>query len=341
MKVLFIGGTGVISSACTDLALERGWELWLLNRGQSSAAPAGARRLVADIHDAATMRDALAGHAWDAVVQWLAYTPADIERDLALFRGRARQYFFISSASAYQKPPLHHVITESTPLVNPFWEYSRQKAAGEARLLRAWGEEQFPGVIVRPSLTFGETLVPLPMNSWKMSWTAIDRMRRGVPVIVPGDGSSLWTITHNTDFAVGLLGLIGRPEAVGEAFHITSDEVLTWDRIHRLTAEAAGVAKPRLLHIASDYIAACLPEKSGSLLGDKSVSVAFDNSKIKRFVPEFCARVNYASGIRRSITWFEADPQRQQIDHAANATWDRLIAAYERGLEMAQREMRV
>lgn len=341
MKVLFIGGTGVISTASTEFALQRGWELWLLNRGQSSTAPAGARRLIADIHDAAAVQAALAGHTWDVVVQWLAFTPADIERDLALFRGRTGQYFFISSASAYEKPPRHHLITESTPLVNPFWEYSRQKAAGEERLLRAWRDERFPAVIVRPSLTYGETLVPLPMNSWRMSWTAIDRMRRGVPVIVPGDGSSLWTITHNTDFANGILGLFGRTDAIGEAFHITSDEVLTWDRIYRLTAQAAGVENPRLIHIASDFIAACLPEKAGSLLGDKSVSVAFDNSKIKRFVPGFAARVGYAEGIRRSVTWFEADPARRQIDHPANAIWDRLIAAYERGLDAARRELGV
>lgn len=338
MKVLSIGGTGVISTACTDLALQRGWELWLLNRGHTSA-PRGARQLVADVNDASAVRSALANHTWDAVVQWLAFVPADIERDLALFRGRTAQYVFISSASAYQKPPINHVITEATPLANPFWEYARQKIACEERLSLAVRDERFPGVIVRPSLTYGETLVPLVINTWRQSWTAVDRMRRGVPVIVPGDGSSLWTITHNTDFAQGLLGLLGRPDTIGEAFHITSDEVLTWDRIYRSTAEAAGVREPRLVHIASDFLAACLPDRAGSLLGDKSVSAAFDNSKIKRFVPGFSARVSFADGIRRSIAWFEADPARQQIDHAGNAKWDRLIAAYERGLEAARREV--
>jgi nucleoside-diphosphate-sugar epimerase len=339
MKILFVGGTGIISSACTELGLQQGWELWLLNRGQSSPPHPGIRQLTADINDPGAARTALEGHTWDAVVQWLGFTPADIERDLALFRGRTGQYVFISSASAYQKPPAHHVITEATPLVNPFWEYARQKIACEERLARAWREEQFPAVVVRPSLTYGKTLVPLVMNSWRQSWTAVDRMRRGVPVIVPGDGSSLWTITHNTDFAVGLLGLIGRTHVLGEAFHITSDEVLTWDQIYRLTAQAAGVAEPRLVHIASDFLAACLPEKAGSLLGDKSVSVRFDNSKIKRFVPGFSARVSYAEGIRNTITWFQADSARQQIDAAANATWDRLVAAYERGLDTARREM--
>jgi nucleoside-diphosphate-sugar epimerase len=339
MKVLFVGGTGVISTACTTLAQERGLELWLLNRGRSASAPAGVRTLTADLGDPAGLRAALAGHAWDVVVQWLAFTPADIERDLALFRGRARQYVFISSASAYQKPPAHYRITEATPLVNPFWDYARQKIACEERLLRAWRDEGFPATIVRPSLTYGETLVPLVMNSWRQSWTAVDRMRRGVPVIVPGDGSSLWTLTHNTDFAPGLVGLLGRDDAIGEAFHITTDEVLTWDQIYRQTAAAAGVAEPNLVHIASDFLAACLPEKAGSLLGDKSVSAVFDNSKIKRFVPEFSARTSFAEGIRRSITWFEAGPERRQIDAAANASWDRLIAAYQRGLADARREM--
>lgn len=338
MKVLFIGGTGVISTASTALALERGWELWLLNRGQGAPAPAGARRLTADVNDPAAIRTALDGHQWDAVVQWIAFTPADIERDLALFRGRTRQYVFISSASAYQRPVEHYLITEATPLANPFWEYSRLKIASEERLLRGWREEQFPGVIIRPSLTYGETLVPLVLNSWRQSWTLVERMRRGQPVIVPGDGTSLWTLTHNTDFAVGLTGLLGRAETLGEAFHITSDEVLTWNQLFRQTARAAGVEEPRLVHIASDFIAACLPDKTGTLLGDKASSVVFDNSKIKRFVPEFSARTTFAEGIRRSIAWFESDPARQQIDVAVNAICDKLIAAYERGLAAARRE---
>ncbi len=338
MKVLFIGGTGVISSACTALAVERGWELWLLNRGKSSAAPAGTRQLIADINDRGAVTAALAGHAWDAVVQWLAYVPTEIERDLELLCGRTRQYVFISSASAYQRPPAHHVITESTPLVNPFWDYSRQKIACEERLQRAARDEGFPFTIVRPSLTYGETLVPLVLNTWKHSWTLVDRMRRGAPVIVPGDGSSLWCITHNTDFAPGLLGLIGHPEAIGEAFHITTDEVLTWDAIFRQTAAAAGVGEPKIVHMASDFIGACLPEKAGGLQGDKSTSVVFDNSKIKRFVPGFRARLTFAEGIRRSVAWFEADPRRQTVDAAVNASYDKLITAYGRGLEAARRE---
>ncbi len=338
MKILFIGGTGIISSAATALAVASGFDLWLLNRGRRSSDVPGTRQLVADLGDFSSLSTALGGHEWDAVVQWVGYGPADIERDIALFRGRTRQYVFISSASAYQKPPGDYVVTESTPLVNPFWEYSRQKIACEERVLRAFREENFPAVIVRPSLTFGDTLVPLVINSWERSWTVVDRMRRGLPVVVPGDGTSLWTITHNSDFARGLVGLLGHPQAKGHAFHITSDEVLSWNQIYRLTAEAAGVTDPRLVHIASDFIAACLPDEAGSLHGDKTLSCVFDNSKIKRFVPGFRARMRYTEGIRKTVAWFDADPARQRIDEMANAAWDRLIAAYERGLVAARQE---
>ncbi|MCW5550354.1 MAG: NAD-dependent epimerase/dehydratase family protein, partial [Opitutaceae bacterium] len=281
------------------------------------------------------------GHEWDAVVQWVGFVPEEIERDLALFRGRAKQYIFISSASAYQKPVTHYLITESTPLANPYWDYSRQKIACEERLLRAVREEGFPAVIVRPSLTYGDTLVPLVMNSWEKSWTAIDRMRRGLPLIVPGDGNSLWTITHNMDFAQGLVGLLGHAQATGHAFHITSDEVLTWNQIYQQTAEAAGVAAPEFVHIATDFIAACLPEQRGGLEGDKAVSVVFDNTKIKRFVPGFAAKMSYAEGIRRTVAWFDAEPQRRQIDTAANTAWDKLIVAYERGLAAARKDFSI
>lgn len=335
MKVLFIGGTGLISVACTRLAVEVGFDLWLLNRGRG-AAPAGVKTITVDMADPVAAEAALAGHEWDAVVQWIAFAPDAIERDLRLFRGRTKQYVYISSASAYQKPPRHYLITESTPLENPFWEYSRNKIAAEERLLRAVHEEGFPGVVVRPSLTYGDTEVPLVVNSWGRSWTAVDRMRRGLPVVVPGDGNSLWTLTHNSDFAQGLVGLLGQPETVGEAFHITSDEVLTWDDIYLQTAAAAGVQQPRLVHIASDFITACLPDEVGTLFGDKAVSSVFDNSKIRRFVPRFSPRVRYADGIRQTVAWFEADPARQEIDAAANARWDKLIAAYDRGLAEAR-----
>ena len=325
MKVLFIGGTGIISTACTHLAAERGIDITLLNRGRHTAhLPAGITTLAVDIEDAPAVSHALAGAAFDAVVDWIAFEPAHVERDIALFRGRTRHYIFISSASAYQKPPTDYLITESTPLANPYWEYSRQKIACEERLMRAYREEGFPITIVRPSLTYGDTQIALAINSWAKSYTIVDRMRRGKNVIVPGDGSSLWVITHNTDFAKGLVGLLAREQAIGHAFHITSDEVMCWDQWYRLTAEAAGV-EPRLVHIPSDYLAACVPEMRGGLLGDKAVSVVFDNSKIKRFVPGYCATVPFTEGIRRTMAWFDADPARRQIDDQANALWDNLI----------------
>jgi nucleoside-diphosphate-sugar epimerase len=337
MRALFIGGTGIISTACSQLALDRGIELTLLNRGQRTPRfPAGARVVTADIEDPAAVLRALDGESFDAVVDWIAFEPHQIERDLELFRGRTRQFVFISSASAYQKPVGHYLITESTPLANPYWSYSQQKIACEERLLRAYREEGFPVTIIRPSLTYGETQITLAVNSWTRSYTAVDRMRKGKKVIVPGDGSSLWVITHNTDFAKGLVGLLAREQAIGHAFHITSDEVMTWDQWYRLTAEAAGV-EAELVHIPSDFLAACVPEMRGGLLGDKAASVVFDNTKIKRFVPDYCATVPFTQGIRRTIAWFDADPARRQIDDAANATYDKLIDAYERGTREALR----
>ncbi len=334
MKVLFIGGTGLISSASTRLAIARGIDLFLLNRGNQVDIPAGATNLVADIRDQDATARALAGHQFDAVVDWIAYTTADIERDLALFEGKTRQYIFISSASAYQKPLSYHLITEDTPLANPFWDYSRNKIACEERLLRAYREYGFPCTIVRPSLTYGDTQIPLVINSWQLPYTAIARMRQGKPLIVPGDGTSLWTITHNSDFAKGLVGLLGHQQAIGHAFHITSDEVLTWDQIYAAAAAAAGV-EAKIIHIASDFIVACLPDMTGSLVGDKSGSAVFDNSKIKRFVPDFCATTPFARGIAQTQAWFEADPARQRIDIEADQQWDRLISAYQLGLRSA------
>lgn len=337
MKVLFIGGTGNISSACTHLAAERGMELTLLRRGRRPAdLPPGVATLTADIADESSVAQALGTREFDAVVDWIAFTPADIERDLRLFRARTRQFLFISSASAYQRPVSHYLITESTPLANPFWQYSRDKIACEERLLQAHREEAFPITIVRPSHTYGDTQIVLAVNSWQKSFTAVDRMRRGQKVIVPGDGSSLWVVTHNSDFAQGLVGLLGLPQAIGHAFHITGDEVMTWDQYYSITAQAAGV-EPQIVHIPSDFLAACIPDQLGSLTGDKASSVVFDNTKIKRFVPGFSARVPFAQGIRQTIAWFDADPSRQQIDHQANQAWDKLIAAYESGLTAARR----
>jgi nucleoside-diphosphate-sugar epimerase len=337
MRVLFIGGTGIISTASTALAVERGIDLTLLTRGHRAAnLPAGVKTISVDIDDAAAAASALHDASFDTVVDWIAFTPAHIERDLRLFRGRTRQYIFISSASAYQKPATHYLITESTPLANPFWDYSRNKIGCEDRLLKAYRDEGFPVTIVRPSLTYGETQIALAVNSWAKSYTVVDRMRRGKKVIVPGDGSSLWVITHNTDFAKGLVGLLGHEQAIGQAFHITTDEVMTWNQFYNIVGAAAGV-EPRLVHIASDFIGACLPEALGGLIGDKAVSVVFDNSKIKRFVPGYSATVPFGQGIRRTLAWFDADPARKQVDAEANAKWDKLIDAYERGVGEALR----
>jgi nucleoside-diphosphate-sugar epimerase len=335
MKVLFIGGTGLISSAVTHLAVERGVDVFLLNRGSDPDRGRGATVLLADLHDETATERALADHRFDVVVDWIAFTPADIERDLRLFGSRTDQFIFISSASAYLKPLGDWLIREDTPLANPFWDYSQQKIACEERLMRAFREDGFPVTIVRPSLTYGDTQVPLVVNSWELPYTAIARMRAGKPLIVPGDGTSLWTITHNSDFAKGFVGLLGRRTAIGQAFNIMSDEVLTWDQIYRQTAAAAGVDDPRIIHIASDFISACLPDMTGTLIGDKAVSAVFDTSKIKRFVPDFRAMTPYAEGIRRTVAWFDADASRRQVDAEMDARWDRLIEAYEQGLASA------
>lgn len=339
MRVLFLGGTGIISTACTRLALERGFDVTVLNRGQRVPIP-GTRQMTGDVNAPTSLSATIGDGHWDVVADFVTFAPEQVEQRLALFRGRVGQYLYISSASAYQKPVTHYLVTESTPLVNPFWDYSRAKIACEERLTRALRDESFPVTIVRPSFTYGETVIPLPMSSWLKQYTVIERMRRGAPVVIPGDGTSLWTLTHNTDFAKGFVGLFGHQAAVGHAFHITSDEVLTWNQAYEAVAEAAGVAKPNFVHIASDFIAPCLPDAVGGLHGDKINSVVFDNTKIKRFVPEFVATTRFRDGIRRSLAWFDADPARQVIDHEANQEWDRLVAAYQRGLTAAVRELR-
>ena len=340
MRFLFIGGTGNISTACTELAIARGHEVTLLNRGKRPVSIEGVKTITADWQDEAATATALGSRSWDAVVNFIVYKPEEIERDLRLFQGRTNLYVFISSASCYQRPVRHYLITESTPLANPFWQYSRDKIACEERLMRAYREEGFPFTVIRPSLTYGDTQITLPVNSWQMSYTAIDRLRRGKPLIIPGDGTSLWTITHNSDFAKGLVGLLGNTQVIGHAFHITSDEVQTWNQYYETVAHAAGVSSPTFLHIASDFLIACQPESLGSLIGDKVTSVVLDNSKLKRFVPDFMATVPFHEGIRRTLAWFDADPARKVIDHAANDRWDKIIAAYERGLAEAVKAVR-
>ena len=337
MKILFIGGTGLISSACSDLALARGAELFILNRGMSEKYPLakGVTLLKGDIHaDPATVASLLSDHTFDAVVDWVAFTPQHVRQDIAVFAGRTRQFVFISSASAYQRPATHYLVTESTPLANPYWQYSRDKIACEETLMQAYRDRGFPVTIVRPSLTYGPSQIPLCVGSWQHPWTAMDRMQRGLPVIVPGDGSSLWVLTWNGDFAKGLVGLLGREQAIGHAFHITSDEVLTWDAIYREAGHAIGV-EPQLVHVPSDLIATYDSGALGSLVGDKATSVVFDNTKIKRFVPDFVCTTPWGEGMRKSVAWFQADPKRRTIDSDSNALWDRILTGFARALPEA------
>lgn len=325
MKVLFIGGTGFISGASSRLLIEMGCDLYILNRGQRPTELTGANHLRADIRKPDAVRAALGDLRFDVVVDWVAFTPADIERDLALFRGRTDQYVFISSASAYQKPPLSYRITESTPLRNPYWAYSQHKIACEDRLLAAYRDEGFPATIVRPSLTYDPNF-PIAIGGWGC-YTLADRLKRGQPIIVHGDGSSLWVVTHAADFARGFVGLLGNSQAVGHAFQITSDEVLTWNQIYETIAEALGVV-PQIVHIPSDFIAQVAPDLGAGLLGDKAWSVVFDNSKIKEFVPGFRAAIPFREGVRRTLRWFAEDERRPRIDAGVNAEMDRIIAAY-------------
>ncbi|MBD3308319.1 NAD-dependent epimerase/dehydratase family protein, partial [candidate division KSB3 bacterium] len=262
MKVLFIGGTGTISSACSQRCIDQGLDLSILNRGQTTTRPVpqDAKLLIADIRDTQAVRQILQDQTFDVVVDWVAFTPDHIEADLDLFRGRIGQYVFISSASAYQTPPATLPVTESTPLDNPYWEYSQAKIACEERLLRAYRGEKFPATIVRPSHTYDKTRLPVYGR-----YTVIHRMRQGKPVIVPGDGTSLWTLTHHQDFAKGFVGLLGNHHALGQAYHITSDEILTWNQIYHILASAAGTTA-NLVHIASDLLATFDPDWGANLL---------------------------------------------------------------------------
>ena len=323
MKALFIGGTGVISSACSRLAVSRGIDLYLLNRGQTERPIEGARILHGDIRDRASVERALGDATFDVVANFLNFVPEHVEADIALFRDRTGQYIFISSASAYQKPLSGLPITESTPLRNPFWAYSRNKTACEERLIEAYREHEFPITIVRPSHTYDRTKVPLLGH-----YTDIDRMRKGKKVMIHGDGTSLWVLTHHEDLAKAFVGLLGNPHAIGQAFHITSDEVLTWNQIYTILGHAAGV-EPQIVHVPSDLIAAFDPEMGAGLLGDKAHSVIFDNRKIKRLVPDFVASIPFSQGAREIVAWYDADPARQVVNERVDRLIDRIIAAQE------------
>jgi nucleoside-diphosphate-sugar epimerase len=324
-KVLFIGGSGAISAWCTREAVRQGFDVTVLNRGTTELRPlpAEAERLTADTADRASVEAAIGTRDFDVVVNWVAFTPGQVEQDIEVFRGRTGQYVFISSASAYQTPATHLPITESTPLRNPFWQYSRDKIACEEVLGGAYRDDDFPMTIVRPSHTYDETLIPVDGG-----WTTIARMRAGKPIVVHGDGTTPWTLTHSRDFAVGFTGLLDRAEAIGEAFQITGDEAPTWNTIYTELATAAGVPEPELVHVPSDAIAANDERWGAGVLGDKANASIFDNTKLRTLVPGFAARTPFRRGAREIIAWYDAHPEKQVVDAERDALMDRLAAAY-------------
>lgn len=324
MKALFIGGTGTISTDVVALAQQRGWEVTLLNRG-SKKIPEGIRSIVADINDERAVTKAIEYESYDVVAQFIAYTAADVERDIRLFQNKTGQYIFISSASAYQKPLADYRITESTPLANPYWQYSRNKIEAEEVLMSAYRTSRFPVTIVRPSHTYNGTKPPVCVHGNKGNWQILKRILDGKPVIIPGDGTSLWTLTHSKDFAKGYVGLMANPHAIGNAFHITTDESMTWNQIYQTIAEALG--KPlNALHVASDFLAAHGENYDfrGELLGDKASVVVFDNSKIKRLVPDFICTISMAEGLRQAVHYMLAHPESQTPDWDFDSWCDRI-----------------
>lgn len=317
MKALFIGGTGTISAAVVRLlAADANWEVYTLNRGnRNDALPQNAHTITADIHNEQEVARKLEGMTWDCVCDFIAFTPGHVERDYRLFAGKTRQYIFTSSASAYQKPLSNHIVTEGTPLANPYWQYSRDKIACEEYLMRKYREEGFPVTIARPSHTYDERSIPLGVHGRNGSWQVAKRMLEGKPVIIHGDGTSLWTMTHNSDFAKGYAGLMGNPHAIGEAFHITSDESLTWNQIYQTIANCLGV-ELKAAHVPSETLHKLGPDYDflGSLIGDKANSVVFDNSKLKRAVPGFCATTRFDQGIAKTIENIMRHPELQRAD---------------------------
>jgi nucleoside-diphosphate-sugar epimerase len=322
LRALIIGGNGIISASVSRLAVERGFDVTLVNRGRSDTRPAieGARRLIGDATDASSIAAAIGSEDFDTVVNFQSFLPSQVTGDIGLFTGRTGQYIYISSASAYQKPVARLPITESTPLRNDFWQYSRDKIASEDTLVAAYRADGFPATIVRPSHTYDHTLIPI-----EGGWTMLDRMRRGLPVLVHGDGTSLWTLTHSRDFAVGFVGLMANPVAVGDVFQIMSDFVYPWDAIYRMLGAAVGV-EPKLVHVASETIAGAIPDWGPGLLGDKSHSVVFDTTKLRSVVPDFNPTTTFAQGAREIVEWYDADAGRRSVDDALNARIDDLVA---------------
>lgn len=337
MKALFIGGTGTISTAISAKLLEEGHELWLINRGtRNDALPPGAHIIKADINDEESVTRQLEGQKFDVVADFIAFLPKQLERDYRLFNGRTRQFIYISSASAYQKPLSDYRIDEGTPLANPYWEYSRNKIAGEELLMKLYREEGFPVTIVRPSHTYSERSMPLGVHGPGGSYQVIRRMLEGKKVIIQGDGSSLWTLTFNTDFARGFIGLMGNIHAIGEAVQITGDETLTWNQIYTVVADALGVGL-NPCYVSSEFLAASSPAQwdlRGALLGDKSNSVVFDNTKLKRLVPGFAATVRFDQGARKVLDYINTHPECRKEDPEFDSWCDRVIEAQEAALKM-------
>ena len=328
MKALFIGGTGTISSAITRQLVEKGCELYLLNRGnRNDALPAGVNVITADINDEEKVARLIENLEFDVVADFIAFEPAQLERDYRLFNGKTKQFMFISSASAYQSPLADYRITEGTPLSNPFWEYSRNKIACEDYLLKQYREKGFPITIIRPSHTYDERSIPLGVHGSNGSWQVARRMMENKPVIIHGDGTSLWTMTHNSDFAKGFIGLMGNIHAIGESVHITSDETVTWNQIYEIIADALGV-KLNAVHVSSEFLASCSQEDfRGGLLGDKANSVVFDNSKLKRLVPEFVATTRLDQGIKQTVQYILEHPELQKEDKEFDDWCDKVIDA--------------
>ncbi len=324
LSVLFLGGSGIISSACSRQAVEQGIDLSVLNRGTSTLRPLPAQvhRLVGDVGDIDSVREAVGRRRYDVVVDWLAFTPDQVRARTDLFRGRVGQYVFISSASAYQTPPERLPVTESTPLRNPHWSYSRDKIACEDLLTTLYREEGYPVTVVRPSHTYDRTSVP-----FEGGWTIVERMRQGKRVVVHGDGTSLWTLTHHRDFARGFVPLLGHPRTLGAAFHLTSDDVLTWDQVARALASAAGV-EADVVHVPSDAIAAVDADWGASLLGDKAHSMVFDNSLVRSVVPDFVATTTFEQGAREIVAWHDEEEARRRVDPHVDALMDRLVDRY-------------
>lgn len=337
MKALFIGGTGTISMAITrSLAANPDWELYLINRGnRSDELPSNVKVInVADVNDEAAVVKAIEGMAFDTVCDFICFHKEQIERDIRLFKGRTRQFMVISSASAYQKPLSSHVVNEATPLANPYWQYSREKIEIEERLMLEYRGNGFPITIVRPSHTYDERSIPLGVHGKNGSYQVIKRMLEGKPVIVHGDGTSLWTMTHNSDFAKGFIGLMGNVHAIGESFQITSDEVLTWNQVYQSIADALGVEfKP--CYVASSFLASVSDyDFTGSLIGDKANSVVFDCSKLKRVVPNYCATTRFDQGVRKAIANVLETPSLQRLDPEFDAWCDKVVEAMEMAKKM-------